>query len=186
MRSFENIDTDYIEKELLVEFPKLKIIAKENDPLSRWIDRALRVITFGAQKAYMTSYATTLGYRIYTPSSWMDRDPRSRYVTLRHEAVHLRQFRRYTLIGASLFYALPILPFGLAYGRMHMEWEAYKESIIVSAELYGIQHVKSEMYRNYIVSQFTSGAYGWMWPFPKQMHRRVQDVIDELEAGKLD
>ena len=97
------------------EFPKLRLIDKASDPFSRLIDIALRVLTLGGQSRYIVDYVTTIGQRIYLPSTWKTRSPEQRYITLRHEAVHLRQFRRYGLLGMGLLYLLPLFPLGLAW-----------------------------------------------------------------------
>ena len=169
----------YIES-LKAEFPRLRVIAKESDFFSKLIAQILMLVTFGAQRRYLSSYVTTIGQRIYVPSGWDQRDPRSRYVTLRHEAVHLRQFQRYGLIGASLYYLIPILPMGLALGRANMEWEAYAETIRATAEVYGKDAAANPALRAHIKRQFVSGAYGWMWPFPKAIDRRIDEVLATL------
>ncbi len=171
----------YIEA-LRQEFPKLRLIDKRDSPLSRLIDVALRVVTLGSQSQYMSSYVTTLGQRIYLPDGWRERSERSRVVTLRHEAVHLRQFRRFGWLGMSLLYVLPILPIGLAVGRAYLEWQAYRETILASAELFGFEYVKTPAFEEHLVRQFCSGAYGWMWPFPGAIRRRIREVIAQIET----
>ncbi len=154
---------------------------KDQDALSRIVDKALRVLTLGGQSSYMTKYVTTIGSTIYVPADWNTRGDLERYATLRHEAVHLRQFRRYTLPGMGLAYLLPILPLGLAIGRARLEWEAYAETIRVNAELHGMRAVYDPHFRKYIVEQFTGPAYGWMWPFPRMVHRWIDEVVTEIE-----
>jgi hypothetical protein len=166
--------------ELRREFPKLRIIDKADDPLSRSIDRALRVLTFGGQSAYTTRYVTTIGQRIYLPTSWAGREEIDKIVTLRHEAVHLRQFRRLTLIGMSLIYLLPILPLGLAWGRARLEWEAYAETIRATAELKGEEAARDPVLHAHIVKQFTGPAYGWMWPFGGMVRRWIAEELGRL------
>ena len=80
----------------------------------RLIAGALRVVTFGAQTSYLTNYQTTIGHVVYVTPDWMAISAAQRIVTLRHERVHLRQFRRYTLPGMALLYLLVPLPVGLA------------------------------------------------------------------------
>ena len=52
------------------------------------------VVTFGQMRSYLDSYQTTIGKTVYVTADWDDCDADERYVTLRHEAVHLRQFRK--------------------------------------------------------------------------------------------
>ncbi len=170
---------DYLDQ-LRREFPKLRIIDKARDPFSRLIDGALRVLTLGGQSAYTSRYVTTIGQRIYLPTSWDGRAEIDKIITLRHEAVHLRQFRRYTLVGMSLLYLLPIVPLGLAWGRARLEWEAYAETLRATAELRGEDAARSPDLHAHIVKQFTGPAYGWMWPFPAVIRRWIDDELARL------
>ncbi len=173
--------TDAYVEELRREFPRLRIVDKRDDWFSRLLDGAVRVLTFGRQSAYMTGYVTTIGATIYVPTSWSDRADLDRYVTMRHEAVHLRQFRRYTWLGMSLLYLLPIFPLGLAIGRARLEWEAYAETLRAIAETRGIAAAREPQVRAHIVKQFTSGAYGWMWPFPRMVEGWIDDALAGIE-----
>lgn len=166
--------------ELREEIPGLRVLDKADDPLSRLIDRALRVLTLGGQSAYMTRYVTTMGRSIYLPSGWRSRSPESRYVTLRHEAVHLRQFRRYGFVGTALLYLLPILPLGLAWGRARLEWEAYAETFRATRDVFGLDAARDPALRASVVEQFTGPAYGWMWPFPRQVEVWIDRLLAEL------
>lgn len=174
----------YLE-ELREEFG-IRIVRKAEDRFSRWIDRALKLITFGGQRSYLDRYFTTIGRTLYLPSGWDERDPRARYVTLRHEAVHLRQFRRYGRIGMSLLYLLPILPLGLAYGRARLEWEAYAETFRATAEVYGLEAARAPRLRAHVRRQFTGPAYGWMWPFPRTVDRWIDRVLTEIVVSDED
>lgn len=173
------LDERYLE-ELRAEFPGLRIVDKADDAFSRMIDRALRIVTFGGQSAFMTRYVTTIGRTIYLPSGWAGRTPESRYVTLRHEAVHLRQFRRWGLVPMAVVYLLPIFPLGLAWGRARLEWEGYAETLRATAEVKGIEAARSPELHAYLRRQFTGPAYGWMWPFDRTIQRWIDRFLAEL------
>ncbi len=158
----------------------VRLIDKADSPFSKVLDRLVRIVTFGAQKRFMTQYATTIGRTVYLPSNWRTRTEASRHITLRHEAVHVAQFERYTLVGASLIYLLPFFPLGLAYGRARLEWEAYAETFRATAELCGEAAARDPALRERVVRQFTSGAYGWMWPFPGQVNAWIDDLLKDL------
>ncbi|MFW6051468.1 MAG: hypothetical protein ACODAU_09855 [Myxococcota bacterium] len=162
------------------EFPGLRVVPKARSPFSRLVDGALRVVTLGRQSAYMTRYVTTMGRTIYVPADWEGRHPDDRYVTLRHEAVHLRQFRRLGWPVMAVLYLLPILPLGLALGRARLEWEAYAETLRATAEVRGPEAARDPALRAHILRQFTSGAYGWMWPFPQAVNKWIDTVLAEL------
>lgn len=173
------IDERYLET-LREEFPRLRVVEKADDPFSRLVDRALRVITLGGQSAYMTRYVTTIGSSIYLPAGWRDRSPEGRYVTLRHEAVHLRQFRRHGLVVMALIYLIPIVPLGLAWGRARLEWEGYAETLRATRDVHGLDAARDPALHAYIVRQFTGPAYGWMWPFPRTVRTWIDRAVLEL------
>jgi hypothetical protein len=180
-----NLDERYLE-ELRAEFPRLRVIEKARSPFSRLIDIALRIVTLGGQRHFLTRYVTTIGTTIYLPEGWERRSPESRYVTLRHEAVHLRQFRRYGLVGTALLYLLPVLPLGLAYGRARLEWEAYAETLRATREVFGRDAAHDHELHTHIVRQFTGPAYGWMWPFPCVVRRWIDRALGELEVERAE
>jgi len=124
---------------------------------------------------------TTIGQTIYLPEGWRARTPESRFITLRHEAVHLRQFRRFGLIGTALIYLVPLLPMGLAWGRARLEWEAYAETLRATGEVHGVEAMRSQHLQEHILRQFTGPAYGWMWPFEKTVQSWIDEAVSEFE-----
>jgi hypothetical protein len=80
----------------------------------------------------------------------------------------------------AFLYLVPLLPLGLAWGRARIEWEAYAETLRATAELFGLERAASPELRRRIVGRFTGGAYGFMWPFPRQVERWYDAVIAEL------
>jgi hypothetical protein len=166
--------------ELGREFPRFRIVRKSESRLSRAIDLALKLVTFGRQSLYLTHYHTVLGDTLYVPDGWERASAVDRVITLRHERVHLRQRRRYGFVGMALLYLLPFFPLGLAYGRARLEWEAYRETLVATAELLGSVAARSPQLRRRIVEQFTSAAYGWMWPFPRAIERWIDRALAEL------
>jgi len=169
--------------ETSAEFPGFAVIRKSDSALQRLIGQVLRVVTFGVQNAYLTHYTTTIGRHVYVVDDWDQWPAEQRYVTLRHERVHLRQFARYTLVGMAFLYLFVPLPAGLAWFRAHFEKEAYAESIRATAEVWGLARVRQPEQRAQIVRQFTSGNYGWMWPFRAAMERWYDAVVRSLENG---
>jgi hypothetical protein len=174
--------TDAYLAELREEFPRLRIVAKQEHPWSRRIDSLLNALTLGGQAAYVSTYTTVLGCTIYLPSSWEQRSDEARYITLRHEAVHLRQFRRYTALGMTLIYGLPLLPVGLAAGRAWIEWEAYKETLAAYADVYGLEGACDPALHAHIRLQFTGPAYLFMWPFPRMVQRWIDRKVAALRT----
>lgn len=169
-------------EEIREEFPRFRIMKKEHSRLNRAIDRALRVLTLGGQRDYMSQYHTVLGDTLYVPTAWERASDVDRAIVLQHERVHLRQKRRLTYPVMTLLYLLPIFPVGFALGRARLEWEAYRETIRATAHHYGLEHANSTAMRAKIVGRFTGPAYGWMWPFRGAIERWYDQVIEELRA----
>ena len=165
------------------EFPDFRIINKRDSRFQRMIHVGLVAITFGQMRDYLDGYYTTLGQRLYVTEGWTDIDADDRYITLCHEVVHMRQFRRFTPVIMGLLYLLFPLPMGLAWFRARFEKEAYAETLRASAEVYGLEFVRSEGVKNRIIGQFTSASYGWMWPFRRSMTRWYDGVVAELERA---
>ncbi len=171
--------------EIQREFPRFSIVEKRGRPLQHAIDLALKVITLGGQRAYMTRYHTVLGETLYVPDAWPEGSDEGRYVLLRHERIHLRQRRRYGNVAMALIYLLPIFPLGLAWGRARIEWEAYAETIRATAEVFGADAARDARFHAYLVAQFTSPAYGWMWPFPRVIRRWIDEVLATLPEAPV-
>jgi hypothetical protein len=168
--------------EIRAEHPRFRVVRKDRSRLHLAIHYGLMVVTFGGMRTYLGSYQTTIGMTVYVTSDWDDRHCDARYVTMRHELVHLRQFRRYGLIGMALLYLLVPLPLGLAYFRARFEMEAYAESIRAAAAIYGLDHVRAGCFREHVVSQFVGPSYGWMWPFRRRVEAWYERILAGLDA----
>jgi len=162
---------------LRAELPGFRIVRKDRSRLHHAIHRALQVVTLGRMTAYLDSYQTTIGRTVYVTADWDGRGDDERYVTLRHEAVHLRQFRRLTVPVMAVLYVLLPFPIGLAYFRARFEREAYAESIRAAAEVWGPDYPRRPEYRAHIVQQFIGPSYGWMWPFRGRVERWYDRVL---------
>jgi len=164
------------------EFPAFRIVPKHGHWPSRVIDLALKAITLGGQRSYLTRYHTVIGDTLYVPPTWDAMSDLDRVILLRHERVHLRQRRRYGFPLMAFLYLIPFFPIGLAYGRARLEWEAYSETLRATAELRGLASARSAKLRQTILQRFTGGDYGWMWPFRAMVERWYDALLAELEA----
>jgi len=163
------------------EFPTFELVRKRQSRFARAIDIALRIVTLNAQREFLTRYHTVLFGKLYLPDAWDTTPDVARLITLCHERIHLRQRRRYGDFLMTFLYLIPFFPLGLAYGRARMEWEAYTETLRATAQYSGIEAVRSPALREYIVRQFVSGAYGWMWPFPRMVRRWYDAALADIE-----
>ena len=170
---------------LRAEFPEFRIVRKDRSRLHRAIHHALRLVTLGRMTSYLDAFQTTIGATVYVTADWDDRDADQRYVTLRHEAVHLRQFRSFTLPGMAVLYLLVPLPMGLAWFRAYFEKQAYAESIRAAAEVWGPDHPRRPEFRRSVIEQFTGAGYGWMWPFRRGLERWYDQVLASLPASPM-
>lgn len=166
--------------ELAAEFPRFRIVPKRGSTLSTAIDWALRIVTLGGQRQYLTRYHTVIGDTLYVPETWEQMGDVDRVILLRHERVHLRQRRRYGGPLMTFLYLVPFLPLGLAYGRARIEWEAYTETLRATAELRGAAAVQDADLRQQIVQRFTGPDYGWMWPFRSVVEGWYDRVVSDL------
>ncbi len=166
--------------EMKAEFPAFRIRPKRGDGLSIAIDWALRLVTLGGQRHYLTTYHTVIGDTLYVPDTWAALADVDRVILLRHERVHLRQRRRYGAALMTFLYLLPLLPLGLAYGRARIEWEAYTETLRATLELRGEEALRSADLRAQIVRRFTGPDYGWMWPFRSVVEGWYDQVVAQL------
>ncbi len=161
----------------------VELVYKSDSRFQRAIDRALRVVTFGAMDSYLSSYVTTIGRTIYLPDDWEETSPGRRWETLEHELVHVEQFERYGLVGMAVLYLLVPLPMGLSWFRARLEWEAYRVTIRCVAELEGIEAARDASFREEIVRRFTGPDYGYMWPFARSVHRWIEGELATIERS---
>lgn len=174
---------ELVEK-LRKEFPKLKFVPKTESVFCRFVDALLRMCTFGRMRSFLESYYTTIGCTVFLPKSFDKYSAQAKCIALRHEAVHLRQWRDLGYFGMTVTYLLLLLPIGLALGRAFLEQEAYEETIRATADYYGVDAVRQELFKKSIVEQFTGPAYLWMWPFPAVIESWYDRFVDRLELSK--
>ena len=67
--------------------------------------------------------------------------------------------------------------------RGKWELEAYKINLALKYDLYGDV---SDGDIEFVVSQFTSMMYVWMYPFPDKIRKNLNDFRQELRDGKID
>lgn len=169
--------------ELAQELGELVVIPKRQSRLCRIIDKSLKVLTFGRQSRFMSSFTTTLGRRIYVPDDWAYYPPLERYIILRHEAVHVRQFKRLTFPGMALVYLLVPLPAVFAAGRAYLEWQGYRETLVATWQVHGPEAARDPRLAEHIVKRFTGPDYGWMWIWGGLIRRAISHTIRKLDEN---
>jgi len=117
---------------------------------SFWFTRAMNL--FGAKGMW-----TTVGDTIYYPDHI--KNPEAHRAVLTHEAVHIEQYKKYSIFGFLFLYVFVFLPIGLSYFRWRFEREGYVESlksdpVFAQQPLFAIDAVVNTLWRH----------YGWPWP----------------------
>ena len=163
--------------------PRVVVLRKGESRFCRVLDRALRIVTFGKQDRFLTSYTTTLGRRIYVPDDWERYPAGDRLCILRHELVHVRQFRRLTFPGMALVYLFLPLPFGFAAGRAFLEWQGYRETLAATWQVHGRAAAYDPGLHAEIVKRFTGPDYAWMWVPGAMVRRAIQRELARLERS---
>jgi hypothetical protein len=180
VRTYTTHDVDDLEAQLRAELPGFRIAYKDDSRLQRFIAGLVR--PFNAR--YLSDYTTVLGRTVWMPNRhWRARQsPYALVALLRHEAVHLRDMRRFPLIF-PFTYAL-LLP---AVFTMRAYWEAraYRESMKVEAEATGgIAAATIDA----LVRRFAGPEYLFMWAAPRAVRRHFERVAAEVlrEVGVTD
>ena len=165
------------------EFFDFEIIKKDESRKMKVIDVILKVITFGKMNKFMTGFITTLGNKVYVPSSWNEYHLISKVEILRHERIHMRQSKKYGRLLFSFLYLMAPLPCGLAYFRKKFEMEAYEESIKTLHEYLG-ENAFSPERKVFYISQFTSANYFWMWPFRGSLEKWYDAAVEKAKSNE--
>ena len=88
---------------LLADFeqrtPPVRVVRKDHYWHQRLAARLLAIVTLGGQHTYLSHYVTTLGNTIYVPDGFDGWRPERAWEVLRHEAVHVAQFRALRMAG---------------------------------------------------------------------------------------
>jgi len=177
-----NEDYQKILDETKLEFTDFEILPKNKSVLMKTIDIALKIITFGQMKNFMTGFITAIGNKVYVPETWDNNTLTSKAEIIRHERIHMRQAKRYGRFLFSLLYLALPLPTVFAYFRKKFEQEAYEESLKALYEYHG-ESVFTPRLKNFFISHFVSANYFWMWPFQKNLESWYDGVVSKIKSG---
>jgi hypothetical protein len=161
------------------EFPSFRLRHKRDSRTQRAIGAALRVLTLGGMRTYVSGYHTVMFGTLWVSEGWAAMSDLERYVLLRHERVHLVQARRWGTLPMGLAYLFFPLPLGFAYSRARIEWEAYEETLRALVEVHGLEAARRQ--REWLKARFVGPDYGWMFPFAERFDRWFDEAIAKLE-----
>lgn len=172
---------EQILKDTKDEFPGFEIIEKKSSGLMKVIDVALKVITFGQMKTFMTGFITTLGEKVYVNEGWESIPVANRAGVIRHERIHMRQSKKYGRFLFSFLYLVAPLPVGFAYFRKKFEQEAYEESLRAVHDYFGPNAFTPQL-KEYTLAHFTTAQYFWMWPWKKDLEKWYDSAVEKIKS----
>ena len=173
-----------------VEIPGARIIRRDKSKL-------IKALFFWGGKRY-DSFGTTIGRTIYVATDWEERVPDEQYLHLRHELVHLRQFRRWPFrcLDRTGLWRINALIYGLCYllvlpilwtFRAYFERAGYEQTMLTVFELGWTQSSNVEhlaYWQRTMVKTFSTSKYIWMAP-SWTTKRWVKRVFQRHQDGKL-
>jgi len=158
------------------EIPGFEIRYKNESKLMKFLGFILFF-----NKHFMTKFTTTLFKKVYFPNrSYVTKNNhRDAYFILRHEAVHLRDAKRFPILFQLTYLLVLPMIFSL---RAFWEYRAYKETIRV---FYEVEEYITQTLLDNIVKNFTGPNYFFMFPFPKYLHRKLNKFAVTLRNKSL-
>ena len=188
-------------REKLVNFIKLNIQEFEiKSKKDSWYMKTLGYLMF-FNKRFMTAYVTTLYPKVYVPKlPWKENNHVSAIATLAHEWVHLHDRQRmgwffnFLYIMPQCFFVFGLLAFWNPWfllfflfllpvpspGRAWAEFRGYRMTIAV---YYWLSGQKVDL--KWIVDQFVSSNYYFMWPFRSYLMKKFQKEFEKIKKDKL-
>ncbi len=157
--------TERLQAALKAEIPAFRVIYKDESRLHRAIAAVVRPLN----ARYLQDYTTVIFGSVAFPSrAWRAQiGELAIYEVLRHEAVHLRDARRFPVLFELSWLLLPLPT--LLTARAYWEWRGYAESMRARVEL-GLP--VDDAWIEHVVQRFVGADYGFMWPFPAMVRRR--------------
>jgi len=185
------------------DIPEFEVVDKQSSKFMKRLNKIVKIFN----KNFMDWYVTTVYPRIYVPESlplYM------RWTVLAHEWIHLRSSKKSSALFLLKYFfplwlaplaflallAIPLTNWWLlnllwlamlapvpSVGRMNEELDGYTMTMAVHLWHEGeILHSSLD----WVEQQFVSSAYYFMWPFKKNMKKRVRQRAKKLIAGKYD
>ena len=184
-----------------VEIPGARIVMKKNSLFMKAVFGFLKlmvaIFTLGKGRKEWDGFTTTIGRTVYVPDSWGKRTSARKYMTLRHELIHLRQFRNWPMkfLGHKGIWRINAVIMGFCYLfvfpvfftlRAKFEREGYTQSMLVRHEMLGLWEDPDEVrkYVDYMAKTFGTSTYLWMWS-KKKARKWAMKTIDDIVYGNL-
>lgn len=185
-----------------VQFPQLTIKYKDQSSLMKILAKILFFNDF-------MNYTTSLGNTIYLPSEAKVKiSPVSSAVVFMHELSHIYDSKSLgltsnlaylfpqilALLSIPVFFILGFFPALIcllfllplpAYFRMQKEKQAYTVSLYVMNKMNHNNgfNINLDTYKETFISEFSSGSYYFMWPFPG-IRAAFEDALGKIQNGE--
>lgn len=179
-----------------------------------WFMRLLGFILFFNPK-FMTKYITTIHRTVYWPGSNPEDVDKTQWITMAHECVHAHDSKRLSFpVFGFLIYLFPqslammvliLLPLWVALAVVISAqwWWMLAVMVLIApipspgrcwAEMRGYSmtmacyywHTGKPYNVDFIVKQFTTGAYYWMWPFENSVRKRLAEWQEKIENDEYE
>lgn len=169
--------------EITQEFESFKIRSKQDSRLMKTIDIFLKIISFGKLNSFM-KFTTTVGYTVYVPETWADKEEEKKIELLRHERIHMRQRKKWSILLFPLMYLMLPFPVLFAWFRLSFEKEAYEESMRTIYELDGnTSRLRTASYKEAMTSKLVGPPYFWAWYRKRDIESWFENFVASLESG---
>lgn len=176
---------------IVKEIPEAKMKHHHESAFLRFLFKALgwitKKITSRKTAPNWSHYVVTIGKTIYVPKSFFRMPDHIRYSVLRHELVHMRQFRRWpfpcldiwglrtiNFVLVAFCYLLVFPAFWTL--RAKFEREAYLQNFLV---LYEMKKPLCVNDFDWMISTFAGPTYFWMWR-KKAAKAWIKDSINKV------
>lgn len=168
------------------EIPGVRIVKRSET----WLGRVFSILSKITGQSYNT-YLTTIANTIYVYDSWFDQSWENKYVDLRHERVHLHQFRSwpFQFLARPYLWWINAFIMGFCYlfvlptrhtMRADFEREAYCESLLALHDLNWLTDSEAI----WLADIFNGPGYIHMWSYPEAL-TWANDTIAAIRAGEI-
>lgn len=172
------------------EYPRFNICLRSDV----WWLRAIFWLLVKIRGHNYNGFTTTIGSTMYVSDNWHARTDHQKYIVLRHERQHVRQFHTWPIpvkwlwpvnhILFSISYLLLPLPIFITM-RAHFEREGYLQNMLVLNELNGPLDEKQIKHEASFIADIFSGAtYLWMWR-RKPAYTWAVETMRAINAGDI-
>lgn len=182
------------------EIPGARVILKKDSKFMSVLFFVLtwlvKIFTFGKGKSNWDGFTTTVWRTMYVPDDFWEWTDASRYRLLRHELVHMRQFRNWPMkfLGKKGWWRINAVLMGFSYIflplpvfwtlRAKFEREGYLQSMLSYYELYGYTSVVRQRYTEWMGDVFGGSTYFFMWTKGKAK-KWAEKTLDDIENKKI-